>query len=95
MTHCRPHRHIKLCLFAAQIRGLAAGKAEVRMLFMKTCRQGNGAYLLGGQVRAPSPPSSLKYWPALEGLAKVEMNGPRDWKAACRTWQGEGAPQSA
>ena len=29
--------------------------------------------------------SSLKYWPELDGLAKVDMKGPRDWKAACRT----------
>lgn len=29
--------------------------------------------------------SSLKYWPELDGLAKVDMKGPRDWKAAWRT----------
>jgi hypothetical protein len=26
------------------------------------------------------------YRPALEGFAKVEIKGPRDWKAAWRTW---------
>lgn len=33
--------------------------------------------------------SSLKYWPELDGLAKVDMKGPRDWKAAWRTWEGK------
>lgn len=31
-------------------------------------------------------PSSRTQRLALEGLAKVEMKGPRDWKAAWRTW---------
>lgn len=38
---------------------------------------------LGTSRRAPS---SRKWRPVLEGLAKVEMKRPRDWKAACRTW---------
>lgn len=36
--------------------------------------------------RMLSEPSSRIQRPALEGLAKVEMKGPRDWKAAWRTW---------
>lgn len=38
--------------------------------------------VLGTSSKAPS---SLKWRPALEGLAKVEINRPRDWKAAWRT----------
>lgn len=31
--------------------------------------------------------SSLKHWPELDGLANVDMKGPRDWKAAWRTYR--------
>lgn len=36
--------------------------------------------------RTLSEPSSRTQRLALEGLAKVEMKGPKDWKAAWRTW---------
>ena len=34
-------------------------------------------------------PSSLKYNPVILGSANVEMNPPRAWKAAIRTWSEE------
>lgn len=41
------------------------------------------SWVSGQMLRAPS---SRRQRPALEGFAKVEMKGPRDWKAAWRTW---------